>query len=63
MKTKLSLLERRAIAKNSLVYADWFEILKNTHRKETYDKFNIPLYKEDVDKYFLEHKTLNKIKQ
>lgn len=57
MKTELTLLERREIAKQTIPMGldGWTKIIKNTHKKETYDEFDIPLYKEDVDEYFRTH--------
>jgi hypothetical protein len=47
----LSLIERRNIAKNTLVYEDWHKIIKGTHTKEIYDKLNIPIYENDLKEY------------
>ena len=65
MKTELTLLERREIARQTVPIGlyGWTKILKNTHKKETYDEFDIPLYKEDVDEYFRIHPILIHPKQ
>jgi hypothetical protein len=69
MKTKLTLLERREIARQTIPmgtlnpHTNWTKILANTHKKETYDEFNIPEYKEDVDEYFRTHPILIHPKQ
>jgi hypothetical protein len=60
MKTELTLLERRDIARQTVPMGldGWTKIVFNTHKKETYDDFDIPLYKEDVDEYFRTHPKL-----
>jgi hypothetical protein len=60
MKTELTLLERRDIARQTVPMGldGWTKIVINTHKKETYDDFDIPLYKEDVDEYFRTHPKL-----
>jgi hypothetical protein len=69
MKTELTLLERREIARQTVPmgtldpHTGWNKVLVNTHKKETYDEFNIPEYKEDVDEYFRMHLILIKSKQ
>ena len=62
MKTELTLLERREIARQTIPMGlnGWTKILKSTHKKETYDEFYIPTYKEDIEEYFKVHKTLLK---
>jgi thymidylate synthase len=39
---ELSLEERREIAKDKLEQMEWADVIKLTHYKETYDKYNIP---------------------
>lgn len=65
MENKLTLLERREIARQTVPVGldGWTKILKNTHREETYDEFNIPIYKKDVDEYFKTHPILIHSKQ
>jgi hypothetical protein len=65
MKTELTLLERREIARQTVPMGldGWTKILKNTHRKETYDEFNIPQYREDIEEYFRTHPILINPKQ
>lgn len=58
MKTELTLLERRNIAKLTVSGWGWHKIMINTHKKETYDEFNIPIYEECVDQYFKTHPIL-----
>ena len=62
MKTQLTLLERREIARLTLPmgWNGWTKIVKNTHKKETYDEFGIPTYKKDVDEYYKTHPIIMK---
>lgn len=39
---ELTLNERREVARNTLVQTEWVDVIKLTHIKNTYDKFNIP---------------------
>jgi hypothetical protein len=60
MRTKLTLLERREIAKKTIptkkVKKDklqgWGLLLAMTHKKETYDFFKIPRYEDEVKGYY-----------
>lgn len=66
MKTELTLLERREIARKTVPtmksmklkgeeLQGWNKLLAMGHRKETYDYFNIPQFKDDVDDYYKTH--------
>ena len=60
MRTELTLLERREIAKKTIptkkVKKDklqgWGLLLEMTHKKETYDFFEIPEYRDEVKSYY-----------
>jgi len=60
MKTELTLLERREIARKTIpakkVKKDklqgWGLLLAMTHKHETYDFFKIPKYKDEVEEYY-----------
>ena len=53
MKTELTLLERREIAKQTIPYGQGWKLLcAMTHKHETYDFFKIPKYKDEVDEYY-----------
>jgi hypothetical protein len=60
MKTELTLLERREIAKKTIPkykgkkdkLQGWGLLLAMTHKHETYDFFKIPKYKDEVDGYY-----------
>jgi hypothetical protein len=57
---KFTLIERRHIARNTISYGPggWTEVLRNTHKKETYDMFNIPQYEPLLDDYMKDHPIL-----
>jgi hypothetical protein len=48
-KNKLTLLERREVARKILSYENWLNLLKWGHKTETYNNLGIPEYKEDVN--------------
>jgi hypothetical protein len=48
-KTKLTLLERRKIARRILSWKNWVNVLFWEHRETTYDNLGIPKYVEDVE--------------
>ena len=60
MKTELTLLERREIAKKTIPTKNekkdklqgWGLLLAMTHKHETYDFFKIPKYKDEIDGYY-----------
>lgn len=60
MKTELTLLERRDIAKKTIPtkkmikgkLQGWGLLIQMTHKHETYDYFKIPRYKEEVEVYY-----------
>jgi hypothetical protein len=60
MKTELTLLERRDIAKKTIPTKNmikgklqgWGLLIQMTHKHETYDYFKIPRYKEEVEGYY-----------
>ena len=56
-KNKLTLIERRDVAKLTLPTGlkGWTGILKGTHKKETYDNFNIPTLESELPEYFKTH--------
>lgn len=60
---KLTLLERRKLTKQTikLGHGGWTEILKNGHYHSTYDEFNIPRFKSEVEEY-LKNKSIIKSK-
>ena len=57
MSKELTLLERREIARKTVPMGldGWTKIIKGSHRKETYDYFDIPLFKIEMSKYFGAH--------
>lgn len=60
MKTELTLLERREIARKTIPtkkmikgkLQGWGLLIQMTHKHETYDYFKIPRYKEEVEGYY-----------
>jgi hypothetical protein len=60
MRTKLTLLERREIARKTIPtkkekkdkLQGWGLLLAMTHKKETYDFFGIPEYKDEIEVYY-----------
>jgi len=57
---KFMLLERRDIARHTIPMGPggWTEVLRKTHKKETYDMFGIPQYETDLDGYIKSHPIL-----
>jgi len=56
-KNNLTLAERRNLAKLTLPPGPigWTDVLKGTHKKETYDKFGIPTLRSEVIDYLVLH--------
>ena len=60
MRTELTLLERRDIARKTIPakkrinekLQGWGLLIQMTHKEETYDFFNIPKYQDEVEVYY-----------
>jgi hypothetical protein len=60
MRTELTLLERREIARKTITtkkvknnkLQGWGLLLAMTHKEDTYDFFKIPKYQDEVEEYY-----------
>jgi hypothetical protein len=64
MNTKLTLLERREIARKTIPtmrrdrrknFRGWVLLIFMTHKEETYDYFGIPKFENEVDEFYKTH--------